>query len=155
MGGPAWIDGKEHDECDNFLECPFKVDDVTYKTAEHYFQCMKTMNKEDHDYILKAGSGMSAWVKGNEIKLRSDWESQKVKIMYEGNKAKFEQNEDLKKSLCESEGSVKFNNSTAFWNYWNGKIMERIRAEFRGNEGDLEVAETIAKEMAEYEEAKK
>lgn len=36
------------------------------------------------------------WSASRNVTLRSDWEKVKVRVMYTGNKAKFEQNEDLK-----------------------------------------------------------
>jgi hypothetical protein len=155
MGGPAKIDGELHEECDNFLICSFEVDGITYPSAEHYFQCMKTTNKNDHDKIKLASTAMKSWTLGNEVKLRSDWEEVKVNIMYEGNLAKFTQNEELMKSLCSSLGKVDFGGSTPFWNYWNGLIMERIRAEIRGTEEDNKVAEEIRILMDQYSLEKK
>lgn len=151
MGGPAIIDGVEHSECDNFELSNFTINGVTYPTAEHYMQCQKATNDSDFHKILKSDTGLGAWVYGNKIKLRKDWEAIKVKAMYEGNLEKFKQNEDLRNALLSSKGKVEFNNSTPFWNHWNALIMERIRAELRANEDDLKVAEEIKGIMDQYE----
>jgi len=51
--------------------------------------------------------------------------------MYEGNLAKFQQNPKLSAELISTQGSITFDNSTAFWCKWNGLIMELIREEIR------------------------
>ena len=150
MGGPATIDGKDHDETDNFLICSFTVDGVTYPSAEHYFQVQKATNDNDKDKIRSSKTAMNSWVLGNKIKMRSDWEKVKVSVMYEGNKAKFEQNENFAEELKASQGDIVFHNSTLFWNKWNGIIIKRIRAELRGTEEDLKIAEELKSLMEEY-----
>ena len=72
--------------------------------------------------------------------------------MYNGNKAKFEQNPKLQESLCQTEGRIIFSDSSSFWSKWNGLIMERLRAEFRknGKEDEKEV-ESIKLKMEEYQ----
>ncbi|CAF4075098.1 unnamed protein product, partial [Adineta steineri] len=81
-----------------------------------------------------SGPGTSAWAAGQRVQIRSDWEAIKVDEMYNGNLAKFQQNDDLRTALINSgNGTVRFTGSTPFWNKWNGLIMERIRAELRQN----------------------
>ena len=46
--------------------------------------------------------------------------------MYEGNKQKFFQNEDMKNQLIKTKGRITFGNG--FWDKWNGLILERVRA---------------------------
>ncbi len=152
MGGPAFIDEKEHEECDNFWPCSFEEDGVVFTCAEQYFQYKKSFDTEDQKKVLECRSGIKSWVVGSRVTLRRDWEKVKVKIMYEGNLAKFKQNTDLAERLISSKGSVIFYNSTLFWNYWNGLIMERVRAELRCTEEDQIRREEIIKLMAEYEE---
>jgi hypothetical protein len=151
MGGPADIDGKQHQETDNFLPCKFVINGITYSSAENYFQCAKTTNQADRDMILRSGSGCGAWAAGQRVAIRSDWELVKVEEMYRGNLAKFQQNEDLRNALLSSgNGSIRFTGSTPFWNRWNGLILERIRAELRQNGEDdarrtAEVRDTMDK----------
>jgi ribA/ribD-fused uncharacterized protein len=154
MGGPGLIDGKVHEECDNFSVDYFDVDGVKYPTAEHYFQCQKTFVQEERDEILAKNNAINAWVLGNKVNLRPDWERIKVRVMYEGNKARFEQNPDIAKSLCSTKGRIKMSGSTSFWNHWNGLIMERIRAEMRDNEEDKKTAEEIKLLMDDFENGK-
>jgi predicted NAD-dependent protein-ADP-ribosyltransferase YbiA (DUF1768 family) len=153
MGGPAEIDGEIHDECDNFFESVFTEEGVTYHTAEQYFQCQKTTNTVDFERILKTNGPLASWSMGNQIKLRPDWEEIKVQKMYHGNLLRLSQNPDLAAKLCKTQGDIVFTGSTPFWNKWNGLIMERIRAELKGEERteqDIKRAEEITQIMEEY-----
>jgi ribA/ribD-fused uncharacterized protein len=149
MGGPGHIDGIAHDELDNFYECHFIVDGLEYPTSETYFQSQKATNEEDREK-LRGCSAMKAWVEGNKINLRKDWEEVKVDVMYTGNYEKFAQNENEKNVLISSKGDIKFYNSTGFWNKWNTRILSRVRAELRNADGDDEIVEQVKKEMEEY-----
>jgi predicted NAD-dependent protein-ADP-ribosyltransferase YbiA (DUF1768 family) len=79
---------------------------VTYYSpenpAENYFQCHKTTNKEDFEKIRSSGSGADGWAATSRR-----LEEVKVQIMYDGNKAKFEQHPDLVKALVSTKGPVK------------------------------------------------
>jgi ribA/ribD-fused uncharacterized protein len=154
MGGPALIDGQIHKECDNFSKNNFIVDGVVYPTAEHFFQCQKTFVEEERNLILASDNPLEAWVTGNKVTLRQKWDQIKVNVMYEGNKVRFEQNPEIAKSLCKTTGSISMSGSTNFWNYWNGIIMERIRAELRRSPEDLFVIEKTEKLMRLYENEK-
>lgn len=156
MGGPATIDGETHPETDNFLPCNFVIDGINYVSAENYFQCAKTTNTTDRDMVLKSGAGCSAWAAGQRIKIRSDWESVKVDEMYKGNLAKFQQNDHFRNALLSTNGSIRFTGSTAFWNRWNGLILERIRAELRAaSEEDHRRAAEIRDLMVKFAEENK
>jgi ribA/ribD-fused uncharacterized protein len=151
MGGPGWVNGESYDEFDNFHKCSFVVDGLEYPTSETYYQCSKAINNEDHEKI-RSCSGMKAWVEGNKIKIRDDWESVKVECMYKANFEKFSQNELLKKVLLSTKGEITFYNSTDFWCKWNSKILKRLREELKDGDGDVEIIEQIKKEMDEYRE---
>ena len=155
MGGPGIINGVSHIETDNFQKCFFIVKDIEYCSAENYFQCAKCMSKDEQEVVRASGPGLSCWDEGNRVKLRPDWESVKVREMYIGNKAKFEQNTEFSKALCNSKGNVVFGRSSSFWNYWNGLIMERIRAELRNNgDEDVKRVKDIKDLMDNYEKEK-
>ena len=152
MGGPGTIDGKAHPETDNFGEAPFVINGITYCSVENYFQCAKTTNEVDRNKVLKSGPGNSAWSAGQRVLVRPDWEAVKVEEMYKGSLAKLQQHEDLRTALISSGNApVIFRGSTQFWNHWNGRIMERIRAELRqGGDEDGQHAAAIRLEMEEY-----
>jgi predicted NAD-dependent protein-ADP-ribosyltransferase YbiA (DUF1768 family) len=151
MGGPSNIDGEVHEECDNFAECKFEIGGLTYCSVENYFQSQKATNKEDFEIIRNSGPGESCWEAGTKIKIREDWNKVKLDVMLEGSKAKISQNETFLKKLITTKGPVIHTGSSDFWNYWNGRIFERVRAELRQNgEEDLKVAAELAAEMDNY-----
>jgi ribA/ribD-fused uncharacterized protein len=144
MGGPGTIDGAAHPETDNFAECEFSLSDETFHSAEQYFQWTKCVNDVDRQKILNGGIGADVWNVGNSVALRPDWEIVKVNEMMKGNRAKFEQNQELKEALVATRGKIEFVASSPFWCRWNGLIMERLRAEFRLERGDYAGAEGAA-----------
>ena len=132
MGGPCLVDGESREELDNFLVCSFEYNGQTYTSAEHAFQAAKFTDKKYCEKIRLAKSGGDAWSLGNtrEIPLRGDWELIKVKVMYEANLAKFQQNAALRDALVSTRGPIKAF-GFAFWAKWNAIILERIREELR------------------------
>ena len=151
MGGPGKVDGKSLKELDNFYKCYFIVGDKTYCSSENYFQCQKATNDKDFEMLNKSGPGVMVWSNSRKIRLRKDWDKIRVDMMYEANYEKFVQNDELKKVLIDTKGDIAITDSSTFWNYWNGRILMRIRAELRknGEEDDIMI-EKITKEMEEY-----
>jgi len=131
MGGPGIIEGRVHAETDNFQAVEFEIDGVTYFSAENYFQCAKCSDPSQREKVRNSGTGMDVWQAGSQVRLRKDWEVVKVREMYTGNKAKFQQNPNLAKNLVSSQGKVHFSASSSFWCHWNGLIMELLREELK------------------------
>jgi len=155
MGGPGVIDDKQHHEVDNFLPANFVIKGVQYFSAENYFQAAKCTNLIDRERVRLSGCGMDVYKAGRIVFLRPDWEIVKVREMYIGNRAKFEQNPNLSSLLLPTVGPIRFYGSTDFWCYWNGLIMELIRAELRNGDGDAQRAAEIWGLISKYEEEQK
>lgn len=109
------------------------VGGVTYYSGENYFQCQKSVGVSEAEFerTRQSGRGADVWVAGSRVKLRADWEEVKVRVMYEGNRAKLEQNPKLAAKLTASKGPIVFNASSAFWCDWNGRIMTLLREELK------------------------
>lgn len=60
------IDGKFHSETDNFQKVSFFIDGTEYFSAENYFQCAKTVTKEDHEKLRNSGCGTDARTKNKK-----------------------------------------------------------------------------------------
>jgi len=135
MGGPALINDEYYDEFDNFFICSFIEDDVNYKSTEHYYQSKKFLDQKIKNIIYNAKTAYDSWSLGNMYPLRKGWDEIKVKVMLDANKLKFDQNEELKKKLIESEGEIKFPFSDNFWGSGDinmlGKILMIIRAYYK------------------------
>jgi ribA/ribD-fused uncharacterized protein len=97
----------------NFAVAPFKLDGKTWRTVEHYFQAQKlrlvdselaeTFTVESGTFLGTEGTGLDAR-KMRKAKLLSKellkvWDSQKDEIMVKAWRAKFTQNEEMKKVL--------------------------------------------------------
>lgn len=124
----------------NFFEAPVIYDGITYLNNEAAFQAQKTLNKEQRlDFAMLNPS--QAKKKGRSISLRPDWEEIKINVMYEICKAKFTQNENLKRSLLNTGNTelIEGNNwGDKIWGQVNGigennlgKILMKIREELK------------------------
>ena len=136
----------------NFYNCPVLYDGLQYSNSEAAFHAQKTLDKNDRKRFTTYHAGKSKR-EGRRVQLRPDWEEVKDQIMYEICKAKFTQNEDLKKKLIETHPRFLLEGTTAWHdNYWGscecerckdipglnklGNILMKIRSELRGNIND-------------------
>ena len=137
---------KSYSEFSNFYEAPFVLDNIEWKTVEHYFQAQKFEDKTYQYYIRMASTPNKAKLLGNQkkhfryitskihpilckellfgivdkykhLKLKSNWEEIKDDIIYNAVFAKFSQNESLKKILLDTEPR-KLYESTRNDTYW-------------------------------------
>eukprot|EP01098_Paradermamoeba_levis_P014588 TRINITY_DN701_c0_g1_i1.p1 TRINITY_DN701_c0_g1~~TRINITY_DN701_c0_g1_i1.p1 ORF type:complete len:163 (-),score=53.00 TRINITY_DN701_c0_g1_i1:61-549(-) len=157
MGGPGIIDGETVKAVDNFLPSKFVVNGKEFSSAENYFQAQKSTNEEEFEKVRLSGPGMGAYEAGRTVKfLRPDWEVVKVRIMYDGNKAKFEQNQDLRNILLATRGPVTFSESSGFWCMWNARIIQLVREELRPEgKRDEDRIKELRSLIEDYEEKKK
>jgi|SRR6185312_7786479 len=125
----------------NFYFSHFTINGVTYPTVEHYFQAKKFEGTQYEDYILKLKTPKETAREGKrrDFPLRKDWERVKENVMYEGLKAKFTQNSELRALLCETEEKTLIEDSPYDY-YWgvgrnkNGKnrlgvLLMKLREE--------------------------
>lgn len=89
----------------------FVVDDVEYKTAEHWMMAKKAelfYDKEVLGKILIAESPAEAKKLGREVKNYDDavWLNNRYEIVKQGNFHKFSQNADLKEFLLQTQNRV-------------------------------------------------
>lgn len=129
----------------NFYESPIIYEGLTYRNNEAAFQAAKVLYGRDAFINLDASSAKKM---GRRVQLRNDWEDVKNEVMYEVCKAKFSQNEDLKRRLLAT-GNEYLEEGTTGWhdNIWGncncekckdvpgenrlGKILMRVREELR------------------------
>ncbi|OHT46719.1 MULTISPECIES: NADAR family protein [Flavobacterium] len=89
----------------------FKVNGVTYKTAEHWMMAKKAELFNDNEVlnkIIKANSPAEAKKLGRQVKNYDDaiWLENRFEIVKEGNYHKFSQNPDLKAFLLNTDERV-------------------------------------------------
>ena len=124
----------------NFYESPVIYDGITYLNNEAAFQAQKTLNKKQRLKFAMLNPSRAKEM-GRSISLRPDWEEIKINVMYEICKAKFTQNENLKRSLLNTGNAelIEGNNwGDKIWGQVNGigennlgKILMRIREELK------------------------
>lgn len=128
----------EYSFLSNFYNAKVEVEGVTYLNSEAAFQAMKCKYYDDR-LAFTSLNPSQAKRRGRKISLRNDWELVKDEYMYKVVKAKFEQNEDLKKLLLKTKGCYLEEGNTWGDNYWGvcygygmnklGKILMRVRDE--------------------------
>ena len=152
MGGRCYILKAKKDgslgqflgpECtDNFQVIPsqFSYHDLDWYSVEQAFQSLKFPfgsvaqveihqehpidDESDDDY------GGKVWLMGQrrDVKLRDDWEREKVKLMLLLNLAKYNSGKSLQKDLIETgDCRIVARSSTGNWKHWNECIQMLIR----------------------------
>lgn len=124
----------------NFYEAKVTFEGLMYNNAESAFQAMKCRYYDDRIKFLSK-TGAQAKQLGKRITLRDDWESVKLDYMYKIVKAKFEQNDFIRKQLIDtSDVEIEEHND---WNdnYWGicdgrgenhlGKILMLVRNQLK------------------------
>ena len=182
MGGPCYIkkDGRfalAPTATDNFQVAPFTYKGVQYQSCEQAYQANKfQVGSAEHEAIRSIvpdtknnetdeSHGMRCWNAGQNVSglstSRSDRESAKLNIMYEANKAKYDQHPELQLALLQTgDAEIVGAPSTSWtvggilhkWSFWNGLIQMRIREELKppaDRKSDL--LESIVKQFQEYE----
>lgn len=133
----------EHGYMSNFARYSVIVDEVRYKTSEHYYQSMKFAGTKWEKKVRDAETPMEAATLGRNKKLplRRDWESVKDNIMRKVVEAKFRQYPELAKQLLET-GEARLVEKTTDDLYWGcgdsgkgknmlGVILMEVRAKLK------------------------
>lgn len=140
----------------NFYPCSVTVDGYIYQNSEAAFQAAKVVDNKLKKVFTYLPPSEAKYL-GRHIKLRSDWERVKDKVMYEVVKAKFIQNPDLHQMLLAT-GEEELVEGT-LWNdqYWGinlktgegenhlGQILMQVRKEFQEEEFAKRPVELYAK----------
>ena len=123
----------------NFYSAPVTYDGLTFQNNEAAFQAAKCINPELRKQFINLNPSKAKKL-GRSVKLRKDWEQVKVQIMKEICKAKFDQNEDLKKQLLATGKQTLEEGNTWGDRIWGtvdgvgqnhlGKILMEIRKEY-------------------------
>lgn len=110
---------------------------IVWPTAEHLYQASKTTDKEQREQIRKCKTPAEAKRLGRKVRLRSDWEAVKLKVMEDIVARKFDQDGDARKLLIATCGlELEETNSwgDTFWGVCDGhgenhlgKILMKIR----------------------------
>lgn len=102
----------EYSFLSNFYKSPLQYKGFTFPTAEHAYQASKCIYSEDFDRIRMCESPSIAKRMGKRIPVRDDWNSVKLKVMYEILDRKFSDSE-LEQRLLNIDGVIVEENN---WN---------------------------------------
>ncbi|SCY38758.1 hypothetical protein SAMN05720606_104219 [Paenibacillus polysaccharolyticus] len=138
-----------------WFKADFTVDGVQYTSAEQYMMHQKALlfgDQQIADKIMKTRSASVQKKLGRQVTgfVQTIWESECQRIVYEGNQAKFTQNEDLLAALLATQGTtlVEASPDDRIWGVglaeedprirdrktwrgtnWLGEILTRLREE--------------------------
>lgn len=123
----------------NFYESYFTYKNHMWKTTEHAYQALKTLDADEFLKVMNCRTPGQAKRLGQKVTLRKDWDLIKIKIMYDINYAKFSQNKRLTCLLIDTKDCELIEGNDwgdTFWGVCNGKgrnelgkILMRIRKE--------------------------
>ena len=95
------------------FEIPLKYQGLVYKTPEHFYQALKTLNKKEREDICYSSTPGQAKRLGRKCKVRADWEIIKLRVMENALRYKFQPGTKWNKMLKESKGEI------VEWNTWH------------------------------------
>jgi N-glycosidase YbiA len=104
----------------NFSAHPFKLENIEWRTTEHYFQAMKFYPNWDHINALRAMPSPMQVAKAGRSRqrpLRTDWEEVKDDVMRKAVLAKFSQHPEIAQILLET-GNEDLIENTTNDHYW-------------------------------------
>lgn len=133
----------------NFSHHSFVVDDLFYRTSEHYYQSKKFLHMENQRLVIDCESPRMAADTGRrpDLPLREDWESIKDEVMFKALQLKFGSYEELKILLL-STGDQLIQEDNPYDEYWGtgkeglgknklGALLMLLRHEIRREKGEI------------------
>ncbi len=133
MGDTRWLS--------NFEYATVVYDNELYFSTEHAYQAAKTLDEDQRRAIRNELSPSKAKKMGRAVKMRDDWESVKLQIMYELNLQKFSRHLELQKQLLDTGDAVLEEGNNWGDTYWGvvdgkgenhlGKILMKVRSDIR------------------------
>lgn len=140
----------------NFFPAPFVYDGVNYRHVEQYFQHSKALHHneiESADRIMRLPNPRRIKTVWDSIEANTDWLQRRMMVLYNGVKAKFEQNWYLQDELISKKGKQLYEATTdpyfacglgydsARWSkhVWTGEnvaglIIMKVREELSGDQ---------------------
>ena len=112
----------------NIFDSPFEYEGIVYPTNEHFFQAMKTLDRDQRVQIAAALTPGLAKRMGRTLHLRPDWENIKEDVMLQGLRLKFSKRR-LKEMLLDTgdEELIEGNNwGDRFWGQCDGEGLNKL-----------------------------
>lgn len=122
----------------NMYPCSFWTKDKEWRSVEHFYQAMKTVDPVEREYIRTLGNPFDTKKEGKRVTLRDDWHDIKLDVMEWALRRKFAPGSELHAKLCAIEEDIVEENTwgDTYWGKCRGKgenhlgrILMRIRDE--------------------------
>lgn len=150
----------------NFYFEPFTASDgKSYMTVEHYYQAMKFEGTAYAETIRNAETPVVARRLGGsrDYPIREDWEAVKEQVMRDALRAKFTQNEGLKRKLLDNTEESPLIHDAQWDGYWGsgvdgrgknmlGVMLMELRDQLRKAEADTQAQEQMKAQAQSQEE---
>ena len=145
MTNVTTFDG-DFDFLNMFYNCKVTVGKLTYLNAYSAFVAAKCKNENDKRAFTRLNA-IKAKKRNNTINKRDDWDDIKVDVMKNIQRAKFDQNPELKKKLMSIDGTIE-NRVMYTDTFWSknmihnkgknmlGKILMELRDEYNQQEDE-------------------
>ena len=108
----------------NFFPRRVRYKGLSYRTAEHAYQCAKTEDVLDRQEIRRAETPGQAKRLGKKIVLREYWDDVKIEVMREIVTSKFTEDDDLREDLLATGDQELVEGNTwgdTFWGVYKGE----------------------------------
>ena len=125
----------------NFYPAQIYYNKIWYPSVEHAYQAQKTLDETERYKISAMRSAGAAKRAGKDLKLRKDWHSVSLGIMYDLVKMKFQLDDALKTMLLSTGDQALIEGNTWGDTFWGtvdgkghnhlGKILMRVREELK------------------------
>lgn len=121
----------------NFYMHTIQEDGITYPSNEHYFQAMKSLNRNERLMIAAADTPGKSKRLGRKINLRADWESVKNEVMLQALRLKFA-DPVLKQKLLDTGDAELIEGNT-----WHDCTWGRCKCERCGGHGENRLGQLL------------
>lgn len=159
----------------NFRPAPFSLDGLTFAHVEQHFQYSKAIHhneKEIAERIMGLSNPLRIKSLGDGIEGNKGWLERRMLVLYDGVRAKFEQNLQLQDELLSTEGKHLYEATTDTYygcgigfesNRWQkkdwigenvpGLVLKKVRDELLGIDQDESSVNDTLNEIASQEDA--
>jgi len=144
-----WSRNREFRELSNFHEVPMEIDGQQWRSVEHYYQAQKFAGSPMEEAIRNAPSPKTARDLGRTQSpfFVDDWDSQRLVVMEKALRAKFTQNQILRRFLLSTgdEELIHRSHHDTFWGVTSqskgenvlGRLLMKVRKSLRQAEDSV------------------
>jgi len=113
----------------NFFKDASFIDDngIKWKTSEHFYQAMKTMDLVERRKIEESITPGIAKRLGSKVDLRTDWDDIKYDVMINALGMKFDQNEKYRNLLIQTDGYKLVEGNNWHDNEWGDCFCDKCK----------------------------